>query len=273
MARPTKIGVIGCGQMGEALLRGILASGVASPGALIGSDKDRARLDRLASELGFIAARDNSSLAGEAQVVILAVKPADISQVLEEIGAALRPDQTLVSIAAGVRLDSIRKKLGPARLPLIRVMPNTPCLVGAGMSALAPAPGVPREATEQVQAIFASVGETLLVEEELMDAVTGLSGSGPAYVFLVIEALADGGVAAGLPRAAAEKLAAQTVLGAAKLVLESGRHPASLKDAVASPGGTTIAGLAALEEAGLRAALIKAVVVAAARSRQLGEAK
>ena len=273
MPRPRKIGLIGCGQMGEALLRGILASGLSPPAQLAGSDKDSARLARLAAELGFIPASDNLSLAEQAEVVILAVKPDVVGPVMEEIGAALLPDQLLVSIAAGVPLKAIASRLRDSRVPVIRAMPNTPCLVRAGMSALAPAPGVSQEALERARALLSALGDTVVVDEKLMDAVTGLSGSGPAYVFLVIEALADGGVAAGLPRAIAEKLAAQTVLGAARLVLESGKPPAALKDAVASPGGTTIAGLAALEEASVRAAFIKAVLAAAVRSRQLSEGR
>ena len=273
MARPKKIGVIGCGQMGEALLRGILASGLVSSAELIGSDKDQARLARLAAGLGFPAARDNLSLVAEAEIIVLAVKPDRVDAVMQEIGAALGPDQILVSIAAGIPLRAIARRLKDPTVPLLRVMPNTPCLVRAGMCALAPAAGLRQEALEKVQTLFSCLGETVVVEEKLLDAVTGLSGSGPAYFFLAMEALADGGVAAGLPRALADKLAAQTALGAARLVLESGKHPAALREAVASPAGTTVAGLAALEAAGVRSAFIKAVLAAAARSRELSEGR
>lgn len=262
------LGVIGVGNMGSALVRGVVRAGVISPQQVIVSDPAPGRARQLAEELGVKVAESNEQLAKASDHVLLAVKPWDAAPVLEEIQAHLDADQVVISIAAGVTLDAMRKALGEASPHLVRVMPNTPALVRTGMFAVT-APDVPKEKVRGVLDLLQAAGRTVVVEEKLMDAATGLSGSGPAFVFVIIEALADGGVAAGLPRAAALEMAAQTVLGAAKLVLETGRHPGELKDAVTTPGGTTIAGLRALEEAGLRGALIEAVTAAAERSREL----
>jgi pyrroline-5-carboxylate reductase len=207
-------------------------------------------------------------VAGEADVVILAVKPDVVVPVLQGIGSLLRPEQTVISIAAGVPLVRLERNI-PRPVPVVRVMPNTPCLVGAGASAYALGSNAgPRDAA-RAEAVFSSVGRVVAVKEALLDTVTGLSGSGPAYIYLVIEALADGGVRMGLPRDVALVLAAQTVLGAARMVLETGEHPAQLKDRVTTPAGTTAAGLFVLEERSVRAALAEAVRAAAARSREL----
>jgi pyrroline-5-carboxylate reductase len=203
-------------------------------------------------------------------VLLLAVKPQHVGGVLNQLKAGFEDRHLMVSIAAGVPLSTFGQALGSGRR-LIRVMPNTPCLVGAGASAFALGGAANADDAGLVEELLSAVGIALEVPENLLDAVTGLSGSGPAYVYQIIEALSDGGVRAGLPRTIATKLAAQTVLGAAKMVLETGEHPGSLKDAVASPGGTTIAGLHALEAGGLRGVLMNAVLAATERSRELGQ--
>jgi len=269
MRKPETIAFIGAGAMGSALLRGLLRAKLTRPRQIIASDADRAKTEALARELGILQADSNTAAAAQADTVILAVKPGMMEGVMAEIAPHLRGGQMLISIAAGIPLSRLRPHLKDVKVNLARVMPNTPALVGQGISALAFAPGVPEEARKKALQLFGAVGEVIEVEERLMDAVTGLSGSGPAFVFLVIEALADGGVAAGLPRAVAQTLAVQTVLGAASLLKQTGQHPAAAKDLVASPGGTTIAGLAVLEKGAFRASLIQAVVRAAERSREL----
>jgi pyrroline-5-carboxylate reductase len=201
-------------------------------------------------------------------VVVLAVKPQNMAAVLEELRALVRGDQLVISVAAGVTIGSIAQGIGH-KARVIRVMPNTPALVGEGASAYSAWPGVSADDEALVQAFLGSVGRVVRVPESLLDAVTGLSGSGPAFVYVMIEALSDGGVRVGLPRDVATLLAAQTVLGAAKMVCETGLHPGVLKDQVASPAGTTIAGLLALERAGVRGALMDAVEAAARRSAEL----
>lgn len=264
-----RIAVIGVGAMGSALIRGLLAAKLARPADLLACDSDHTKLTAICKELGVTPAESNGQAAAEAGIIVLAVKPPLVEPVLTEIEPVLRGEKLLVSIAAGIPLSRILPHVKDEKVKVARVMPNTPALVNAGMSAVAFAPGATDAARARVMQLFAAVGEVVEVEEKLMDAVTGLSGSGPAYVFLTIEALADGGVAAGLPRAIAQKLAIQTVLGAARLLKETGQHPAAAKDMVASPGGTTIAGLEVLEKKGLRAALIQAVLRAAERSREL----
>jgi pyrroline-5-carboxylate reductase len=268
MAARYTLGVIGAGQMGGALVRGMIRAGALPPGQIAVSDAEPGRAAGLAKEVGAKSATSNQSCAAESEYVLLAVKPAQVAGVLKEVAAELGPAQTLVSIAAGVTLARLRESLGKAGAAVVRVMPNTPALVGAGAFALA-APGVARERVDKLKELLRPLGEVVEVGEEMMDAVTGLSGSGPAFVFVMIEAMADGGVSAGLPRPVAQQLAAQTVAGAAKMVLETGEHPGRLKDAVASPGGTTIAGLGELERGGFRAAVIAAVRAAAARAKEL----
>jgi len=263
-----KIGIIGAGKMGGALLGGILRAGIVSPEELIVADQDRRRLEELKEKFEIEATALNRR-AAEAEMVILAVKPQVIGEVIDDIAKVVKTETLLVSIAAGVPLGFIEKRLGK-ECPVIRAMPNTPAMIGEGATALAAG----RKATEKEMAlarrIFEAVGKTVVVKEELMDAVTGLSGSGPAYVFTVMEALADGGVQMGLDRATARLLAVQTVLGSAKLALASDLHFGELRDMVTSPGGTTIAGLRALEEGKIRATLMAAVEVATRRSQALG---
>jgi pyrroline-5-carboxylate reductase len=265
----TKIAIIGCGNMGEALVAGLLADGAATPAGLWVTDVVTDRLGALKQRYGIRTGSDNSEAASWADIVILAVKPQVMDGVLDGLKDRLSESTLVISIAAGVPLPRIAARLGGTR-KLVRVMPNTPCLIRAGASAVAFAPSVSAEEQARAIRLFESVGKVVVVEERLMDAVTGLSGSGPAYVFQIIEALADGGVKMGLPRDTALTLAVQTVLGAARQLIETGEHPARLKDKVASPGGTTIAGLHALEEGGVRSALIAAIEAATKRSEELG---
>ena len=261
------IGLVGAGKMGEALIKGLLSSGRTLP--IIACDRDRERLGYIASTYGVKVYPKASDIAEKADVIILAVKPQDVEEALEGMKEALTEDKLLVSIAAGVTIDHISYHLlHPCSV--VRVMPNTPALVMEGVSAICPAKGTPPERVEEVVRIFSVLGKTVMVErEELMDAVTGLSGSGPAFVFLFLEALTDGGVKMGLKRETARLLALQTVLGASKLALETGKHFAELRDMVTSPGGTTIAGLSLMEEKGLRGIVMGAVEKATRRSIEL----
>ena len=263
----SKIAFIGGGQMAEAIIGGLLAGRFCRPDFLWATDPVAARCDRLKSQFAVRVGSDNREAAAWADVVVLAVKPQVIGRVLADIGGNIAR-VLVVSIAAGITIQSISTQSGGAQR-IIRAMPNMPALVREGITALAWTAAVTENDKQTALAIFEAVGRVLPIEERLMDAVTGLSGSGPAYVFQAIEALADGGVKMGLPRQTAEVLAAQTVLGAAKMVLESGDHPAKLKDRVASPGGTTIAGLHRLEERRFRATLMGAVEAATKRSQEL----
>jgi pyrroline-5-carboxylate reductase len=264
----TTIAIIGAGQMAEALIGGWIGAKIVDPSAVWATDVSQDRLASLRERFGIRVGSSNSDAVTWADVVLLAVKPQVMEAVLKEVGGLLA-GRLVISIAAGIRIDWIRERSSP-RTQVIRVMPNTPALVKAGMSALAIGHGVTDSEVALGTRLFEAVGKTVQVEERMMDAVTGLSGSGPAYVFLAIEALADGGVNMGLPRATAQLLAAQTVLGAAKMVVETGEHPARLKDQVTSPGGTTIAGLQQLERGRLRATFMAAVEAATLRSKELG---
>ncbi|PYM97018.1 MAG: pyrroline-5-carboxylate reductase [Candidatus Rokuibacteriota bacterium] len=264
-----KVGFIGSGNMGEALIKGLTAANVV-PGEMIwASDVRGDRLKEIAGTYGIKLAPDNLHLVREADVVIMAVKPQIMAPVLREIASVFSRRKLMISLAAGVSTESIRASLGKDGR-LIRVMPNTPALVLEGVTAIAKAEGLEPEDMDVAGEIFSAVGRVVVLDESLMDAVTGLSGSGPAYVALVIESLADGGVKMGLDRITAMTLATQTVLGAAKLLLETRLHPGALKDMVSSPGGTSIAGVAALEEGGIRTTFIKAVERATQRSKELG---
>lgn len=262
------IAFLGAGQMAEAIIRGLLRAEV-SPTRLFASDIRPERLDYVASELGIQTCRDNREAMGRAEVALIAVKPQDAPVLLQDMQAAAHPGLLVVSIAAGVRLATIEEALPPG-VPVVRVMPNTPAFVLEGMAVVARGRHASADHEAIVQRIFECVGRVQCLPESKMDAVTALSGSGPGYVALMIEALADGGVAAGLPRDTALQLAAQTVLGTGKLVLERNLHPGVLKDMVASPGGTTIAGLQELEQGAVRGSIIRAVVAATRRSEDLG---
>ena len=271
-----KIGFIGCGKMATALIKGVLKSGICQPSDITASDVFKPAADALAKETGMSAVATNAEVVGASDAVVIAVKPADALAAIEDLNPQPAGEKTagklLISIVAGHSIAALEKAAGE-RFRVIRVMPNTPALILAGASAFSLGTRATEEDAEVAQKIFGSVGIAVRLKEGLLDAVTGLSGSGPAYVYTIIEALADGGVLMGLPRALALQLAASTVAGAAAMVSQSGEHPAALRDQVASPGGTTIAGIAALEAGGLRAALIAAVRVATERSRELGGVK
>jgi pyrroline-5-carboxylate reductase len=255
--------------MAAALVRGWLASGKLEPGQIRLSDVDVGKRDRCAEDAKVSVAATNRELAEWASVLILAVKPQAMAKALAECAPVVDARKLVISVAAGVRTETIAAAL-PNGARIVRTMPNTPALVGAAATAIAAGPGATAADSSFAKALFDAVGRSVVVDESVMDAVTGLSGSGPAYVMLVIEALADGGVREGLSRDTALLLAAQTVLGSARLLLESGDHPAVWKDRVTSPGGTTAAGLAALEAGRLRHALARAVQHATRRARELG---
>ena len=266
-----RIGVLGTGNMGSAIIRGLLAASKLPSNALRASDESEAKLSSLAQEFGFVAVADNRALVAESDVVILAVKPQLVGRVLEKVGPTVAANRLFVSIAAGVSTAAIERVLPPTAR-VVRTMPNTPAMALAGVTAIAGGSRATPDDIALVRYLFEALGPVVEVAEHLLDAVTGLSGSGPAYVLLTIEALADGGVLMGLPRPTALLLAAQTVLGTAKMVLESQQHPAQLRDAVTSPGGTTIAGLSALEQGAVRHDFISAVRAATLRSIELGQA-
>ena len=270
MSSALKIGFLGAGKMASALARGFIHAGITTADSMIASDPFEGARTAIARDTGIKTTASNREVTQFAGVILLAVKPDQVNEVLAEMRPQLTLKHLLISIAAGVPLARLENAL-PAGARVIRVMPNTPALVGASASAFALGRCATAEDAELTQALFAAVGLAYLVKETLLDAVTGLSGSGPAYAFMIIEALSDGGVAAGLPREIATKLAAQTLLGSARLLLETGAHPGTLKDMVTSPGGTTIEGLHELEKGGLRAALISAVRAASEKSRRLGQ--
>ncbi len=270
MALRKKIALLGTGNMAEALVKGLLRAGTANADEILCAEPRAERREEIAARYGVAVLASNLEATEQADIVVLSVKPQTMEHLLDEIAPAVDHRKLVISIAAGISIAAIARKLG-AGVRIVRTMPNTPALVGAGATALARGAHATDADLEQARALFQAVGTTVIVEEQHLDAVTGLSGSGPAFLFLVIEALADGGVKVGLARPVAMALAAQTVLGSAKLVLETGEHPGRLKDQVTSPGGTAIAGVHALEQGGLRAALIGAVEAATRRSHELGE--
>jgi pyrroline-5-carboxylate reductase len=264
-----RLAIIGAGAMGSAFAEGVISAKTVAPSDVIMADVDRARLNDLVSRLGVNTTSDNAAAVESADVILLAVKPALVKDVLSGVSDLLSKDKLIVSIAAGVRIESIEAAV-PAGTPVIRAMPNTACRIGLGAIGFSRGTTVLDKHVEVAAIIFNSTGIAVEVPEKLLNAVTGLSGSGPAYVYLIIEALSDAGVRVGLPRDVSLRLAAQTVLGAAKMVTDSGDHPARLKDQVTSPGGTTIAGIDVLEREGVRSALIEAVKAATRRSEELG---
>ena len=268
--RGRKVGFIGGGNMAGALIRGLLHSETMTPDQIRASDVKPDRLAELHTKYDIETTEDNTALAGWADVIVLSVKPQIVDRILAPVAAALAPGDVVVSIAAGVPLEAIEARLPPGA-KVVRAMPNTAAIALAGATAIAPGASASPDDVEVARALFEAVGRCVVLDESLLDAVTGLSGSGPAYVMLMIEALADGGVKVGLGRDTALLLAAQTVYGAAKLQLETGEHPGRLKDMVTSPGGTAIAGLHTLEAGGLRRTLIDAVEAASTRAAELGE--
>lgn len=263
-----KIGIIGCGNMGEAILRGLHQKGM-TKGIMV-SEIRPDRREYIKKNYGVEAIPENRPVASQAEVIILAVKPQELKGVLQEIAPALDSATLLISIAAGASLGAIASILAKD-VRLVRAMPNIAALALESATALSPGAEVSAADLEIAREIFNAMGRTVIIPESLMDAVTGMSGSGPAYVSLFIEALSDGGVRMGLPRKDALEMAIQTVLGTARLLTEQGEHPAHLKDRVASPGGTTIAGIAALEAKGFRGAVMEAVAAATQRSKELAK--
>jgi pyrroline-5-carboxylate reductase len=269
MLQDKNIAFVGSGNMAEAIISGLVQPvGIVPPAQIFAADIVEQRLSDLQHRYGIRTATNNSDVVQNADILILAVKPQVMKSVIEELTASVDDAKLVISIAAGVKIDRIQQELPSARI--IRVMPNVAALVHASMSAISPGPSAMPEDLRLAQDIFQAVGETVVVEEKLMDAVTGLSGSGPGYIFYAINALADGGVKVGLPRDIALKLAAQTVYGAAKMAIETREHPMQLRDKVTSPGGTTIAGLYALERHAFGAALMDAVETATRRAQELG---
>jgi len=262
-----KVGFIGAGLMAEALVEGMLVCGVAKKETIYASDPSEARRSLFEQKIGRNVFASNIELVEAADAIVLSVKPQVVPQVADEIAGHVRPEHLVISIAPGLTLGWLKEKLGTDSLA--RVMPNTPALVAEGASAYCLATGATEQDAALVERIFSSVGICVRLDEKLMDAVTGLSGSGPAYIYLVIEALSDGAVKMGLPRKVATRLAAQTVLGAARMVLQTGKHPGQLKDQVTTPGGTTIEGIHALETAGVRRAFMDAVTAATEKCRRL----
>ena len=264
-----QIGFIGGGAMCEALIKGLLAKALVSPQDVFVSDHKRKRCDYLSEHYGVSASIGTENFLTQLDVLFLAIKPQAAQKAMDEVCEKLPARTLVISIVAGLRLESIEARF--LQQPVVRVMPNTPMAVGEGMSAFALGSRAGENQLQMTENILAAAGRAVCVKESMMDAVTGLSGSGPAYAFLMIDALADGGVAAGLPRKDAIMLAAQTLLGAAKMVLDTAEHPDVLRDQVTSPAGTTIAGVRVLEQRGIRGALLDAVLAASEKSRAMGK--
>jgi pyrroline-5-carboxylate reductase len=270
-AKPTagmRIAVLGAGKMGGILLQAFLRSGLFTQEQIAATVAHDLRAEALSKQLGLTITTDNRAAAKGADIVLLAVKPTQVIQLVREIGAGLKSSALLLSIAASVKTSAIEEAAGSSR-SVIRAMPNTPAMLGAGITALCRGRFVKDEQLTLAQKIFETVGRTVVVDERHMDAVTGLSGSGPAFLYIILESLAEAGVNVGLPREIATQLAAQTAYGAARMVLETGSHPALLKDEVTTPAGCTVDGILELEEGGLRVTLIKAVKRATERAREL----
>ncbi|MBN8237263.1 pyrroline-5-carboxylate reductase [Halobacillus kuroshimensis] len=267
-----RIGFIGCGQMGQAMIQGMIDAGVVEPGHIAATALSDETIDFVADEYGIHISNDNKKLAAESDLLFLAVKPYVYRDVIEEIREEVSDDTVVITVAAGITLESMEEAFDK-NVKVIRSMPNTPSLVGAGMSALCPNAFVTQEDLAEVLELYESFGEAEVIEEKLMDAVPAVSGSSPAFVYMLIEAMADAAVQQGFPRDKAYKMVAQTVEGAAKMVKETGRHPAELKDAVCTPGGTTISGVTKLEEAGFRKAIIQGMTATTEKSKALSQGR
>ena len=264
------LAILGAGNIGRALIGGLIQGNYIASGKVCATRRRREALNQLAGQFpGLITFTDNAAAASGATVIVLSVKPANVAQVIEEIKGRIREDALVISVLAGLTTESIRSAFGIEKLAVVRTMPNTPMLVGQGATAVTPGSHATEEHMALVRHMFEAVGTVEQVPEYLMDAVTGLSGSGPAYVYTLIEALTDAGVKQGLPRPTAFKLSTQTVLGAAHLVANTKKHPAILRDEVTTPGGTAIAAIAELEKHGMRTMFINAVATATGRSREL----
>jgi pyrroline-5-carboxylate reductase len=263
-----RIAVLGAGKMGEALITGMIDAGIASKKNFIATAAHEQRLEALRKKFGIETTLSNSEAVRRAHLVLLCVKPQTVEDVLRQISDDLTPGHVVISVAASVTTQFMESLL-PRPIPVLRTMPNTPCLIKKGMTAIAPGKHATAEHIAQAQKIFDNIGRTLILDEKHMDAVTGLSASGPAFVYIIIESFIEAGVKVGLPREAATQLAAQMVLGASSMVLETGEHPAKLKDLVTTPAGCTVDGILELEDGGLRVTLIKAVVRATHRAKEL----
>jgi len=268
MLAKRKIAVIGTGKLGEILIKALLEAKVVQPDQLMAADKDSLTVERKGHACGVRPTSDNAQAARWADVIIVAVRPQSMAEALGSIRKVVGRDKLVISTAASVSTTYIERHLS-AGVPVVRTMPNTPCMLRAGMTAICGGRAARREHLSLAEAIFSAIGRVIVLEEKHMDAVTGLSGSGPAFMYVVLESLAEGGVAVGLPRDVATELAAQTMLGAARMALETREHPAKLKDVVTTPAGCTIDGLMELESGGLRVTLIKTVVRAAKRASEL----
>jgi pyrroline-5-carboxylate reductase len=268
MLKNKKLAVLGAGKLGETLIKGLIEAGVTTAANITVTAAHQQRLDQMRERFGVSCTLSNAEAAGPADVLIMSVKPQTVAAVLADIRDTIRPPQVLISVAASVSAAFIEKHLGSA-VAVIRAMPNTPCLVNKGMTGIAAGTNASRQDLELARYIFNAVGRTVIADEKHMDAITGLSASGPAFIYIIIESLAEAGVKVGLPRDIATELAAQTVVGAGSMVLETGEHPAKLKDTVTTPAGCTIDGILELEDGGLRVTLIKAVVKATERAKEL----
>lgn len=264
------IGFIGLGNMASAMIGGMLQKGIAKPGEIVGSAKTQKTIERAQKEYDIRVTLDNKEVAKQAEILFLAIKPLFFKEVIPQIKDAVKPGTIVVSIAAGKTLGALKEAFGREDIKLIRCMPNTPALVLEGCTGVCAGEEVPKEDMDRVLFLLRSFGKANVVPERLMDVVVGVSGSSPAYVFMFIEAMADEAVAAGMPRAQAYEFAAQSVLGSAKMVLETGKHPGELKDMVCSPGGTTIQAVKKLEETGFRASVMDAMEACIVKSASMG---
>ncbi|MBE5908100.1 MAG: pyrroline-5-carboxylate reductase [Lachnospiraceae bacterium] len=275
MKRDYKVGFIGCGNMGSAMIGGILKNGLAGKNEIIASCKSEGTKERITKELGITVTLDSTEVAQKADVVFLAIKPYQFDVVLPQINGKLEADQIVISVAAGKTLSMIETALmsidAAGKLKVVRAMPNTPALVGEAMTAITPNANLNEEDIAKVKALFESFGQVEVVPESMMNAVIGVSGSSPAFIYMLIEAMADAAVVEGMPREQAYKFAAQSVLGSAKMVLETGMHPGALKDAVCSPGGTTIAGVEALEQCGFRGTVMEGIRATVAKAEEMSK--
>lgn len=269
MAAGLRVAVLGAGKMGGILLQAFVRTGLFPAQQIAATVAHALRAEALSKQFRLAVTTDNRQAVDGADIVLLAVKPTQVIQLVREVNLSLKPDALVISIAASVKTAAIEEALGGAKAAVIRAMPNTPAMLGAGITALCRGRYVTDEQLGLAQRIFSTVGRTVVVDERHMDAVTGLSGSGPAFLYIILESLAEAGVNVGLPREIATQLAAQTAYGAAKMVLETGSHPALLKDEVTTPAGCTVDGILELEEGGLRVTLIKAVKRATERAREL----
>ena len=264
-----KLGVIGCGNMATAIVGGIIEAKLIEPSGIIGADVSEAAVKKLKDTYGINGAADNREAVSKADTILLAVKPQYYQEMIGQIKDVVRPDQLIISIAAGRSIEAVESLFAPAKIKLVRLMPNTPALVGESMTAVCSNENVSEAELEEAMKLIRSFGKAEIVPESLFDTVTAVSGSSPAYVFMFIEAMADAAVLGGMPRAQAYEFAAQSVLGSAKLMLETGKHPGELKDMVTSPAGTTIEAVRVLEERGLRSAVIEGVEACRQKSEDM----